>query len=43
MFHKIFNFWQIAKAVIICYSPMTTLFMIKFGSDRMKIVGEVAI
>ena len=41
--HKIFNFWQIAKTFITFYSSITTLYIIKFGSDRMKIVGAVAL
>ena len=40
--HKSFNFWQIAKTFITFYSPMTNLYIIKFGSDQMKIVGGVA-
>ena len=37
--HKIFNFWQIAKSFITFYSPMTSLCIIKFGSDQMKTEG----
>ena len=33
---------QIAKISIILYSPMTAVFIIKFGPDRMKTVGGVA-
>ena len=40
--HKKFNFWQSAKTFITCYSLMTSLLIIKFGSDQMKIVGGVA-
>ena len=38
--HKLFNFCQIAKHNF--YTHMTALFIIKFGSDRTKIVGGVA-
>ena len=34
--------WQIAKISITLYSPMTAVFIIKFGPDRMKTVGGVA-
>ena len=37
-----FIFWQIAKMSITLYSTMTTVFVIKFGPDRMKTVGGVA-
>ncbi len=40
--HKICNFWQIDKTFITFYSPTATLFIVKFGSNRRKIVGEVA-
>ncbi len=33
------NFWHIAKTFISLYFPMTILFIIKFGSDRIKTVG----
>ncbi len=36
---KILNFWQIAKTFIIFNSPLTILFMIRFGLDWVKIVG----
>ena len=37
--HNFFlNFWNIAKTFVTFYSPMNTLFIVKFGSDRMKIV-----
>ncbi len=39
--HKIFKFWQIAKTFITFDSPMTTIFIIKFDSDQIKIVGVV--
>ena len=41
--HNFFNFWQIAKTFITFYSPMTGLFIIKFGSDQMKIVIGVLV
>ncbi len=37
--HKICNFWQITKTTL--YSPMTTLFIMKFGSDRIKTRSSV--
>ncbi len=37
--HKILNFSQISKIYITLFSPMTTLFIIKFGSDRMRTGG----
>ena len=40
--HIICNFWQITKTFITLYSSITTLVMVKFCSDRMKIVGKVA-
>ncbi len=40
--HKIFKFWQIAKTFIILHPLMTALFIIKFGSGRIKSVGGVA-
>ena len=40
--HKICIFWEIAKIFITLYFPITTSFTIKFGSNRMQIVGEVA-
>ena len=40
--HKIFIFfWQIAKISMTLYSPMTAVFVIKFGPNRMKTVGVV--
>ncbi len=39
--HKIFNFLEITKTFITFHFSITTLFIIKFGSDWMKIV-EVA-
>ena len=40
--HKIFNLWQMAKTSITLNTIKTTLFIIKFGSDGMKIGGGVA-
>ncbi len=40
--HNIFKFRQLAKTFITFYSNMTTLFIIKFESDQMKIVGGAA-
>ncbi len=37
-----FTFSQIVKLSITLYSPMTTLFIIKFVLDRMKTGGGVA-
>ena len=34
--HKIFIFWQLANSFINLHSTMTALFVIKFGSDRVK-------
>ncbi len=41
--HKIFKFWQIAKISKFLYSPVTAVFIIKFGPDRMKTVGGLAL
>ncbi len=41
-YHKIFNFRQIAKISIILYSSMTTSFLIKFRSGRIKTGRGVA-
>ncbi len=38
-FHKMLIILQTAKISITLHSPVTTLFMIKFGSDRIKNVG----
>ena len=36
---QFFIFGQITKIAITLYSPMTAVFIIKFGSDRMKTGG----
>ena len=36
-----FYFWQIAKISITLHSPVTALFILKFGSDRIKTLGGV--
>ncbi len=36
-FHNIFNFLADRQHIYNFYSPMTTLFIIKFGSDQMKL------
>ncbi len=37
--HINFSFWQITKTFVTFYPPMTSLFIIKFGANPMKIVG----
>ncbi len=36
------NFWQITPKIVTLYSILIALFIIKFGSDRIKSVGGVA-